>query len=231
MIADEVALTCLQCVSYKCPNVLTVQLSIFLNLLSIYLTILQNQDPDEGETRLSEIEYAKIHNRIPFTMYASFASCMSLFLFRQISRRLKVLISFVIVVALCLSISAKVVGIENMIDTVSMISKAVLQVLLTFAVFSLADNLMHNLSVKQMIKVAELNKEVEQVKLFLAEQNELLQSLEEGIVVVEDEELTFANEIFKNVIGQQKFEQGAVDKMQIFKVYSEHDDDEKSARG
>ena len=138
--------------------------------------------------------------------------------------------SFLIVLGLCTSLSVRVATLDSLKATLSVIGRTFGMIFTCYLVFSLTDNFASNISVKQIFKVAELNKEVEQVKLFLADQNELLQTLEEGIVVVEDKQLTFANEIFQHIIGKNLFE-----KMQknildepLLKVFSQLHDSPKS---
>jgi hypothetical protein len=67
--------------------------------------------------------------------------------------------------------------------------------------FSIADNFIHNVRIKQTIMVAELNTEIEKVKDFLEEQTDMLQSLEEGIVVMCNSKLNFVNDIFRGIVS------------------------------
>jgi sensor histidine kinase regulating citrate/malate metabolism len=66
--------------------------------------------------------------------------------------------------------------------------------------YQYVETIIKNLSSKQFIKVAEMNKEIENVKGFLEDQNSLLQSLEEGIVVVKKNHIDFINDIFCDII-------------------------------
>ena len=111
----------------------------------------------------------EISQKVPFTLIATFVCCMHLYLFRQITRRFKMLLCLAFVLGLCTSLAVRVQGFHNLLSNLGDTGRTFLQMIICYLVFSLTDNLTNNLSLKQMIKVAELNKEVEQVKLFLAE--------------------------------------------------------------
>lgn len=80
------------------------------------------------------------------------------------------------------------------------ICKLIVMLLFIFVPYQYVETIIKNLSSKQFIKVAEMNKEIENVKGFLEDQNSLLQSLEEGIVVVKKNHIDFINDIFCDII-------------------------------
>lgn len=172
LVADVALICVLQIISYKWPNAITVQLSIFLLLLSIFATLIQN---NSMELCTKEIENeSQITQKVPFTLLATFTTCMNLFLFRQISRRFKMILSLLVVLGLCISLSIRVFGYQNLLTSWQTTAETAVHIIVFYLVFSLTDNFTNNLQMKQTIKVVELNKEVEQVKLFLNEQNEVL---------------------------------------------------------
>ena len=79
IIVTSAVLLCLQVFSYKYENVVTVQLSIVCHLLFLFATLVQIK-PAQTESETENINLQL--ESLPFSLLATFCSCMHLHLFR-----------------------------------------------------------------------------------------------------------------------------------------------------
>ena len=77
---------------------------------------------------------------------------------------------------------------------------------------------------KESRLVSQLTTEMKAVKELKQEYREMLMSLEEGIIVVQDKAITFTNDIFKDILKGIAFQKGQgqstpILNLKLFKVF------------
>ena len=87
-----------------------------------------------------------------------------------------------------------------------------------------------NLAVKEISIVAQLRKQMSQVKLVCQEYEEMLGSLEEGILVAKNMTLNFANQIFLDILEKSGIDLENLMDAPLFRVYRSADNDDPSTK-
>ena len=99
------------------------------------------------------------------------------------------------------SLVFRIYGADRLLENLKEIGILLTYFCLYLVPFVLAQQNLRRLRIKEVIRAAELNKQISVVKEFLDEQTEVLQSLEAGIVVLSGGRITFMNSAFERVIA------------------------------
>jgi len=88
--------------------------------------------------------------------------------------------------------------------------------------YSYINTRLTNISYKKLSLVASVKSQIEQAKKIAKEYHEMLSSLKEGILVIKDDEINFANDIFYEILANvclKHANKQSIFKTSVFKIY------------
>ena len=143
-------------------------------------------------------------------------------LIQQLQQKYKNLSIVIQIFGLIFVLAVRIYDWKGILANIKDIATLSVQFILFSFPFYLTDSKLQILRIKSLIRAAELKKEINNVREFMEEQNDVLQSLEEGIVVFSADTLHFANNVFEKIVKGVKCQDSKhITDVPLFKVFEQ----------